>query len=1235
MTRKCDCSGACGPKNDGVSRRGFLGLLGAGTASTVIAGASLGGEAASKASPEDLAAWKKSLFEPASPRLYRSGSHTDARLHLGGIGTGNLEIGADGQFTTWQLFNTLRDGHIPFHFAVKAGGKACLLQTAGGPGLPLVKEIEMTGEYPVAVLRFIDPELAVKIELEAFSPFSPLDTRLSSMPLAAFVFRIQNPTDRPQQVSLAALIQNPIGYDAAGTIKENSHPNFGGNQNVFSRDGAAATLALKTVPGRAPTIDRPLAVFIPPSLHRLLAPPSDRPKELTFEALERLKAPPAAGEPRTVVWIEEPAGDLSEPALRSALQAVMGGVTLLFSGRSMPLLQTYAQLTGGKPLDKAILRPDILFEDFEKGYEKWSVEGKAFGDRPARGTLANQQKVSGFLGKGLVNTYLEGDGTTGRLTSRPFTIERNFIRFLVGGGSQPTTQIRLLVDGKAVRARSGRDNERLETETWEVRDLQGKSAHFEIVDEATGGWGHINIDQIEFSDQPGSHQLLALLDEMLPARFSGLTRGDSGAPVFQGLSLKPEARESTGPGGMRLIIRPLGKGQVIVAAGSIIDPQEAELAGARQRAYQTLAGICGATYLAPLGAVESACGFGTLALATLGEKPSALPAFQDFQQAFAGFAESGRFPTAETERPAPPTPSGKTVNGALSSTVEVPPGGSKEVPFLLGWHYPNKYNHAGTWMGCHYATVWPDAPAVIKEAAASFARLREKTARFRKTFYDSSLPYWLLDCLTSQAAIIRHVGIVFRIASGDAFGWEGSNGCCQPTCTHVWGYEQSLSRLFPDLERIMRRIDFKHQQRPDGGINNRTDVPSPPHPTGEQPFADGHASCVLKAYREALNSPDESFFKEYWPQVKKAVEYLIGRDAAHAGGSPSGILEDDQWNTYDEALHGVTTFIGTYYLAALRAGEEWAKRAGDAEAAGRFRAVFEKGKKKLSELCWNGEYFHQQLPGYEKMPGEVGPGCMSDQLIGQWWAHQLGLGYLLEKDQVQSALRAVFKNNWKDDLTGWKHMPRAFAGDRDKGLIICTWPKGGRPGHVMLYSDEVWTGIEYQVAAHLVYEGMVEEALAVAKGARDRYDGLPRPPIPRNPWNEIECGGHYARAMSSWSLLLALSGYEYDGPAKSLRFTPRMTPEKFKSFFAGPEGWGSLTQLREGEAQKNAIAVAEGTFAVTRLVLAPKGEVKKAEVTAAGKKIEAALKLEGGEAIITLSSSATLNAGESLEVTLS
>jgi hypothetical protein len=305
---------------------------------------------------------------------------------------------------------------------------------------------------------------------------------------------------------------------------------------------------------------------------------------------------------------------------------------------------------------------------------------------------------------------------------------------------------------------------------------------------------------------------------------------------------------------------------------------------------------------------------------------------------------------------------------------------------------------------------------------------------------------------------------------------------------------------------------------------------------------------------------------------------------------------------------------------------------GDRAAAERFRGVFEKGRKKLVELCWNGEYFQQQLSDYMKRQGEVGTGCMADQLLGQWWAHQLGLGYILPKEMVVSALRAIFKYNWKSDLTGWQHAPRAFAGAKEKGLIVCTWPKGGRPGQVMLYSDEVWTGMEYQVAGHLIYEGLVEEGFAIVKGARDRYDGIPRAPIERNPWNELECGGHYARAMSSWSLLLALSGWEYDGPRQALRLTPRHTPEHFKGFFTGPEGWGSLRQTREGQAQRNELSVREGRLAVAEIALSVTGTPKRVKVECGGKTVPNTFKPEAGRVVVSLKRPVVIEAGQTLVV---
>lgn len=1191
-----------------LTRRKFLGLVGTSAAALWAAPA----WGAFDLTADELNRWQRSLFAPRSPRRYFSDKHTDARMHLGGIGTGNFEIGADGQLTTWQLFNTLRDGQIPFYFAVKAGESMKLLQTAGGPDWPRIKRIEMTGEYPVARLRFQDDGLPVKVELEAFSPLAPLDTELSSLPLAVFKFRLRNPTAQPLNVSLAAMLTNPVGYAAIGEIHGCSHPGFGSNVNEPFQDDRTAGLFIRAERGNEPALDRLVFIFllkdlftIPPDpdvgnknyaavmASEIAIPPLDRPNNLKVKTLsENQPLKDGLTNPQqSVIWLEDAPVSLSETLLADIKSAVEAGATLAFSGVAMPLLDAYAGATGGQPVAALTDRPDILFDDFEGGYQKWTVTGTAFGREPAHGALPSQNPVSGFLGHGLVNSFVGGDDTTGKLISQNFVIERNFVRFLVGGGHYPTTQIRLVINGKIVRATSGEDNELLKPAVWNVREFIGQTAHIEIVDEQKGGWGHINVDEIVFSDSSISRTLLQLLESLLPIRFSAVQpssgpAAESGRVAFQNLALNPDSRLDKNPNDLNQWSRKIGRGRVVLFDGRLLDPAQTYSARARQNTYTELCSLVGANYTVTTGQSAREPGYGTLALAALAGDVTGLTHSGDFGEVWNQFQKSGQFQPLASLQPNPPTEPGQTTNCALATTVSIPPGGTVEVPFLFTWHYPNKYSEAGEWMGCDYTTRRPDARAVLRDAIASYDQLDQQTSLFHKTFYDSTLPDWLLEGISANLAITRHVGVVFRIANGDIYGWEGSNGSCQPTCTHVWGYEQSLARFFPDLEKKMRQIDYFHQQNADGGINNRTEVPSPPHPTGERPFTDGHASCILKAYREALNSPDDTFFKNYWPRVKRAVEYLVQRDARLANGQPAGILQDDQWNTYDEALHGVTTFISGYYLAALRAGEEWAKRMNDQAAAGRYREIFERGRSKLVELCWNGEYFAQHLPDYLQRGGEVGPGCMSDQLLGQWWAHQLDLGYILPKDMVVSALRSIFKYNWKSDLTGWKHKPRAFAGAHDKGLIICTWPKGGRPDNVMLYSDEVWTGIEYQVAAHLIYEGLLEEGLSVAKGARDRYDGIPRPPIGRNPWCEIECGGHYTRAMSSWSLLLALSGFYYDGPQAALRFAPSCQPDDFKCFFSATEGWGSLSQKMEGQTQKTEIAVESGKLCVKTLELA-------------------------------------------------
>jgi non-lysosomal glucosylceramidase len=565
--------------------------------------------------------------------------------------------------------------------------------------------------------------------------------------------------------------------------------------------------------------------------------------------------------------------------------------------------------------------------------------------------------------------------------------------------------------------------------------------------------------------------------------------------------------------------------------------------------------------------------FGELSLAAGSGAVTGLLAWDDPAALWDAFSTAGRLePLAEDKRVE--TAAGKATNAALVTEVSVPAGEEVTIPILLTWHFPNYY-FQDTRVGNRYTHFWPGAVDSAAELAREWPQLHARTERYRKSTYDSSLPYYVTDCITSQTSTIRSEVCVW-LADGTFAGFEGADGCCPMNCSHVWGYEQSLARLFPELERSMREADLKHQQRADGGINNRIALPLRPAPTGEMPFADGHASGILKAYREHLNSTTDGFLREYWPNVKKAVEYLVKLD----GTPPDGILEGDQWNTYDCVVYGPNSFIGSYYLAALRAGEEMALLMGEPDTAAGWRRIFQSGQKRLVELCWNGEYFVQNLPDYEKRATQWGPGCLSDQLIGQWWAHQLRLGYVLPQVMVRTALKAVFKHNWMWDLSSFQHRQRVFADQHDMGLLNCTWPRGGRPANPILYCDEVWTGVEYQVAGHMVYEGMLEEAFTIIRGARERYDGKRR-----NPWNEIECGGHYARAMANWSVLLGLSGYHYDGPRGHLAFDPIYKPERYRSLFTSAEGWGSFSQERRRGIQRNELRLDHGRLALRTLEL--------------------------------------------------
>jgi uncharacterized protein (DUF608 family) len=534
-----------------------------------------------------------------------------------------------------------------------------------------------------------------------------------------------------------------------------------------------------------------------------------------------------------------------------------------------------------------------------------------------------------------------------------------------------------------------------------------------------------------------------------------------------------------------------------------------------------------------------------------------------FWDAFAG---KGGFDDTEM---ADPSPEGRTGICALGMQMELAPGGSAEVPVLIAWHFPNflKYWHKGDpedkprWRN-HYATLHDDAWEVAAYTARNLVRLRAESMTYHDALFGSTLPACVLDAASSQTSTLKSPTTV-RLEDGTFYGFEGCGqtwGCCEGSCTHVWNYQQALPFLFPALERSMRAADYEHNLREeDGKMCFRIALPLGTSEWDFHAAADGQLGGMMKTYRDWLISGDDEWLRRLWPRVKKALAYGweqwdVDRD---------GLCEGVQHNTYDIELVGPNPLIAAFYMGALRAAEEMARHLGEAEQADEYRALFEQGSALTDEQLFNGEYYVQKYDPEQAKTEQFGDGCLSDQMLGQWLAAVCGLGYLFRPDNVRSALRSVFHQNWRPSLADHANPQRVYALGEEAGLLMCSWPRGNRPLIPTHYCDEVWTGIEYQVASHLIMEGMVEEGLAIVKGARDRHDG-----VRRNPWDEFECGSHYARAMSSWGLILALSGYFCDASRELLQFDPRVRREDLRTFWSTGSAWGTFAQkMGEGRSE--------------------------------------------------------------------
>jgi uncharacterized protein (DUF608 family) len=991
-----------------------------------------------------------SCFAAEKPGRAFNGPYTGANLNrvafpIGGIGAGMYCLEGTGAISHMSVRHQMEFFHEPTSFATicvlgakpddniarvvegpipdwKYFGRSGTGNGGGGStyGFPRFHECEFQARFPFATVKLSDAAVPLDAEIVGWSPFTPPDADASSLPAGALEYRFRNRSDRAQRAVFAFNTRNFMGKGAVGPI-DGGFVLYASTADDRDQSGAFAVF----VDGAKAVVD-----------HCWFRGGWWDPLTIAWNSVQKgtpVDNPPATG--------EAPGASLAVPfTLQPGEEKTIRLLTCWYVPNTR--IKVGGKSAGG---------------------------GAAFRGTPSHGSAKRgQQPVSGFLGHGLVNTFdPDGDDATGTLLSPEFPVTKRYLHFLVGGGNHAgQTCVNLLVDGKQVAQATGAGTEELAWTTFDLKKHAGRTAKIEIVDDHTGGWGHILADHFVLSDEP-----LAALK--------------------------------------------IGKDQTITN-----DPKRAQV-------------------------------------------------LQDFEGDNYGAWTAPK-------RPAPAATC--ACAGGTCCAQEIP---STYVP----------------WYARQFRTVGEVAARWRKDYDA----LRRRSELFRDTFYASSLPPEVIEAVAANLTILKSP-TVLRQHDGRLWCWEGcgdSSGCCAGSCTHVWNYAQAISHLFPALERSLRRTEYFEGQDPTGRQAFRANLPISP---GGVSFdaSDGQLGGIMKAYREWRVLGDHRWLVTFWPRIKQSLDYAIAKfDPRH-----TGLLEESHHNTYDINYFGPDGHCGSFYLGALAAAIQMGTAMGDDVVL--YRQLLAKGRKRMEAELYNGEYFIQivmstgldtdfvpvrpdeqsaayrpvaELVNRQGPKYQYGSGCLSDGVLGLWMAAVCGIDVpLVDPVKVRSHLLAVYKYNLKHDLSTHANPQRpCYAMGDDGGLLLCSWPHGAKPLLPFVYSDEVWTGIEYQVASHLMLVGCVEEGLDVVRTCRRRHDG-----VRRNPFNEYECGHWYARAMSSYGLLQGLTGVRYDAFSKTLYVDSRVGD--FRSFLATETGFGTVA-LQGGKAS---LAVRSGQIAVDKTVVEPR-----------------------------------------------
>jgi uncharacterized protein (DUF608 family) len=563
---------------------------------------------------------------------------------------------------------------------------------------------------------------------------------------------------------------------------------------------------------------------------------------------------------------------------------------------------------------------------------------------------------------------------------------------------------------------------------------------------------------------------------------------------------------------------------------------------------------------------------------------------------------------------------GDSPGASLYVPFTLKPGEIKTIKLMMAWYVPNtnmKYGQDSKEpddekctdpdCACNdpyykpwYAGKFSGITELVNYWKTNYNDLLSKSELFCNAFYNSTLPPEVIEAIAANLTILKSP-TVLRQRDGKLWNWEGcgdNSGCCAGSCTHVWNYAQAIPHLFPSLERTLRETEFFPSQDRDGHQTFRSALPIRPVATTFYAASDGQLGGIMKVYRDWHISGDTKWLKKLFPRVTESMDYCIKTWDPRM----TGTLEEPHHNTYDIEFWGPDGMCTSFYLGALRSYSEMGRALG--QDVSKYEDLYVRGRKAIESELFNGEYFIQKIKweglnspdpvkaaegswssDYSEEARELllkegpkyqyGAGCLSDGILGSWIGEVCGLKNTVDSVKVTSHLNSVFRYNFRKDLSDHPNPQRpSYALGHEGGLLLCTWPKGGRLSLPFVYCDEVWTGFEYQVASHLMMMGEVEKGLEIVRTARDRYDGRIR-----NPFDEYECGHWYARAMSSYALLQGLTGVRYDALDQVMYINSRIGD--FTSFISTAKGFGNIT-LENG---KPSLDVTYGEITVKKYII--------------------------------------------------